>query len=555
MEPPLNRTSFNLDVGGIVGFLGGEEAISAMESMHFNKYRKWLGWYNSPGSYTIAKHYGKLARSRIWDGIYPGPNDEPAKLLGLDGEHGPRYRGIVSGTTLNNTGHVGHVFAQYCCDVQPAPSWYSLHSDFDDARQSKKIPTTEDTKPSAADGTEMSQLIGRQSRIPMDQGQSATDDNLGSARSANLSELGRPTTDGVQPGRRKTKAMNVVVVNFEEKASSDEVGETETLLELGDSKSPLWSIAIASVPISFNIICCILCGLYDEWFAFGVILYGILCNGIACYFIGSAKIYLKHTIPSPHSPPGNGILEYESDTLIVCRGSEKAINHVVKGKFIVRYGKDGQDKTYHKIGFSAMSLTTQFIAQLFLIPLSGLFGQIMFLSTLAISWLYNAYLSSIDKGQLQQQLLMKNLPLKDVAVAPSKVKVQKLQLPTRTSAVVFAMLCGLPGELRNDSASMVKCSKGITGHLLPTDTRVWTQWQESVAAKVRELSEGHSAGTPRPVSGLFNFSADDCEGLQQKEKKLLKDLLDDACGGYESYYDLLVNTAKTTQAGSPGSPA
>ncbi|KAF4576881.1 hypothetical protein AB1N83_001846 [Pleurotus pulmonarius] len=496
MEAPLNNTKFNLDVSGIVGFLGGGEAISAMESMHFNKYRKWLGWYNSPGSYDIAKHYGRLARSRIWDGIYPGPNDEPAKLLGMDEEKGPRYRGIVSGTTLNNTGHVGHIFAQYCHDLKATVSQYSSDPVFSNQRQTTLI--IDDKRTSTTESVEMNQSLMKNDAV----------------------ELSNTPVPG-----RKTKVMNVVVVDFEENSDNGGalVGEADTLLQLAHTESPLWSVAIASVPIFLNLVCCILSGLYDEWFAFGVILYGILCNGIACYFIGSAKIYLRHTIPSPHSPPGNGILEHESDTLIVCRGSEKAVNRV-KGKFIVRYGKDGKDKTYHKIGFSAISLTTQFIAQLFLIPLSGLFGQIMFLSTLAISWIYNAYLSSIDKGQLQQHLLMKNL----------HTTVKKLELPTRTSAVVFAMLCGLPGEDPGKPASIKKRAEGIMSHMLPTGTEVWDKWRTLVSDRVHTLSD-IKKDRAEPPPTLFDFAESELQEFDGGNKNLLKDLLDDARGGYKSY--------------------
>ncbi|KDQ33632.1 hypothetical protein PLEOSDRAFT_1099590 [Pleurotus ostreatus PC15] len=488
MEPPLNNTKFNLDVSGIVGFLGGGEAISAMESMHFYKYRKWLSWYNSPGSYDIAKHYGRLARSRIWDGIYPGPNEEPAELLGLDGEQGPPYRGVVSGTTLNDTGHVGYVFAQYCRNAKANPSQYS----------SDPIFTTQTTD---------------------DQGP-------------------KP-----QQRKRKTKVMNVVVVDFDNVEDNDDSVEKGSHLTLDSKEFPFWSVAVASIPISLNIANCILCGFYTEWYAFGVILYGILCNGIACYFIGSTEIYLTHTIPSPHSPPGNGILACKSDTLIVCRGSERAINHVVKAKFVVRYGKEGDDQTYHMIGFSAMSLTIQFIAQLFLIPLSGLFGQIMFLSTLAISWIYNAYLSSIDKGRLQQQLLERHL------FGDDSNNMTKLELPTRTSAVVFAMLCGLP-DLRGDPDANVECAKGIMCHLLPTDTKVWGRWHYSVCSKVRDLSERHSSGSVRPTSEPFRFTEDACQGFDGKDKSLLCDLLEDARGGYESYCQFLDSARYTPNSNS-----
>ncbi|EGO20228.1 hypothetical protein SERLADRAFT_400382 [Serpula lacrymans var. lacrymans S7.9] len=68
---PLQHSDFTLDASGVAGFFGGDEAISAMATVHMYESRKWLGWYNSPGSYTVAKRYGQLANSRFWDGLFP----------------------------------------------------------------------------------------------------------------------------------------------------------------------------------------------------------------------------------------------------------------------------------------------------------------------------------------------------------------------------------------------------------------------------------------------------------------------------------------------------
>jgi len=108
LDNPLQDTSFNLDPSGVAGFFGGEEAISAMATVHLFKGRKWLGWYNSPGSYTVAKAFGRLANSRFWDGLFPGPNDTPAVSFGLDGRPGPKYVASLSGTEMQ-TGHLGYL--------------------------------------------------------------------------------------------------------------------------------------------------------------------------------------------------------------------------------------------------------------------------------------------------------------------------------------------------------------------------------------------------------------------------------------------------------------
>ena len=95
-EIPLKSSTINLDISGVAGFFGGDVAVSAMATVHVYQGRKWLGWYNSPGSYEIAKRYGQLGRARFWDGLYPGINVDPAVLFELDGLYGPKYRAVHS---------------------------------------------------------------------------------------------------------------------------------------------------------------------------------------------------------------------------------------------------------------------------------------------------------------------------------------------------------------------------------------------------------------------------------------------------------------------------
>ncbi|TBU55666.1 hypothetical protein BD310DRAFT_969097 [Dichomitus squalens] len=46
---------------------------------------------------------------------------------------------------------------------------------------------------------------------------------------------------------------------------------------------------------------------------------------------------------------------------------------------------------------------------LLLIPQGTLFGQIMFISTLALSWGYNSYLSSVDREDIQTDILIESV--------------------------------------------------------------------------------------------------------------------------------------------------
>lgn len=106
---------FSLDSSGVAGFFGGEEAFAAMNSVHLIPSRRWLGWYNSPGSYFVAKKYGTLPKSTFWDGLFPGPALEPAELLEIDAKKpGPRYTGVYSGTRQFKTGHLCYLVARYC---------------------------------------------------------------------------------------------------------------------------------------------------------------------------------------------------------------------------------------------------------------------------------------------------------------------------------------------------------------------------------------------------------------------------------------------------------
>ncbi|KAG1735413.1 hypothetical protein EDB19DRAFT_1854037 [Suillus lakei] len=108
----IHPGKFSLNVSGVAGFFGGDEAISAIQTIHIYKARKFLGWYNSPGSWNVGKKFGMLANSRFWDGLFPGPNEKPAKSFQLDGKQGPKYVASRSGTILEHTGHLAYLIMQ-----------------------------------------------------------------------------------------------------------------------------------------------------------------------------------------------------------------------------------------------------------------------------------------------------------------------------------------------------------------------------------------------------------------------------------------------------------
>jgi hypothetical protein len=110
----LDNLKYSLNFSGVAGSFGGDVAVNAMSTVHIYKGRKGLGWYNMPGSWEMAKNYGRLCRSRLWNSIYPGDHLDSTEFFGLDGRDGPAYRAVHSGTFIPKTGHVAYLLLQSC---------------------------------------------------------------------------------------------------------------------------------------------------------------------------------------------------------------------------------------------------------------------------------------------------------------------------------------------------------------------------------------------------------------------------------------------------------
>ncbi|KAJ8472831.1 hypothetical protein ONZ45_g16519 [Pleurotus djamor] len=509
--PGTEPDHFTLNVSGIAGFLGGEEAISAMESVHFYKYRKYLGLYNTPGSYMVAKHYGKLANSQLWDGLYPGVNDEPAKFLKMDGEPGPKFIGTVSGTTIDDIGHIGYIFAQMCRrDLDP-----TIVVDTREDKTGTPTPVT------------IVQLVAA-----VKQGGGGGNEEKNGRQGG---EQGNEQDEEGHGKKTQIKPKNITI-------------ECPTTFP----STPLRHI-IAIATIVFNMGACLVCGIFQEWYAFALILLGILCNGFACFEIGSAKIFLGRPRPSTLSPSGHGVIN-DRDQLIVLRGKQADVNYITVGKFIVKYGSEDDGK-YHRLGLSATALTFQFIAQLFLIPQSGLFGQILFLSTLAVSWINNACFSSIDKEALQKRILKKTFPFEQL-----KPFGTKYIFPTRTAGVVFAMLQALPLEelKEKDKSERAAHIRNILESLLPKGPDHWKEWMDIVTTKVSKMIDDPlSEWSASPFADQEGGNKSDQEGrkstdlslppedqhqrLKLTKLRLLNVLLEDAGSGVSEFCQVMLN--------------
>ncbi|KAF8439380.1 hypothetical protein L210DRAFT_3542198 [Boletus edulis BED1] len=411
---PLDTSRFTLDTTGVSGFFGGDEAISAMGTVHIYRGRRWLGWYNTPGSYQIARQYGLVAKSAFFKGCFPGVRKDPASLFEFDGWQGPRFLAVASGTVIDNTGHLASVLLKKCASI-----------------------------------------------------------------------------DGVHIPGRAGSGVGVTIVRL------NTIPPKVVYPERITNYSPFF----ATIPISVSLAACIASGVYNDWFSCSLILWGILSNGISCLVIGFGSLCFTHHEPAPGSPPGDGILGSGKE-FVLLQGDEGAVNSITIGKFSLEFPSKYHDEY---IGYCSILLTIQFIAQLFLIPQGSLFGQIMFISSLGVSWVYNSWLSAFDKEKIQQHILL-DVVLKNPSLT-------KYTLTTRTAAVVFA-LCVLSPE--NPSK--------ILEAYLPNDTKVWRRWKETVLQRFRSKEKLH-----------FKQEDWNLSGYTDEERKLLRSLYGDAQAAYDGF--------------------
>lgn len=427
---PINGP-FSLDAAGVAGFFGGDETLSAMATVHLYRGRRWLGWYNSPGSYTVAKKYGQLANSRLWDGLFPGPNPEPAKAFGLDGKPGPRYVGSLSGTDMT-TGHLAYLTVQISKDLK---------------------------------------------RVTIQ-------------------------------GKRSTATLPASVTIIR-------VGDVTDMRQVG--MMSINHALLATIPITISIATCFSCAVVNDWLAFSLILLGIISSGITCFVIGTARLELRapQTV-TPGVPPGDGLLLTPRD-VVVLKGSEKDVNAITKGHFLL--GMHGEPE-YRRVGLCSLLLLAQFMLQLLLIPQATLFGQAMFLSSLAVSWIYNSFLSSLESEKIQGDLFCKALQVE-------KDSIQKYCLQNRRSQAVFACSILSHGIETNEDFD----AERMLSLFVPNKTRVWNLWRKKVASQLKSACPDKD----------FDITAKEKEGLCEEQCKLLKTFLEDAQLTFEAYRECVLD--------------
>lgn len=426
LQLPLTNVKFSLNAWGVAGIFGGDENISAMAFIPLYQGRRWLGWYNSPGSLDVARHFARLAQSHFWQRIFPHTTTSPAILLGFDGKVGPEYTAAETGTKVQ-TGHLGHLVMVRCREI--------------------------------------------------------------------AEEIGIP-------GREETPA-HVALIDLDS-VTVDYDHDIPRLSRI--------NAILAFVPISVSIAACVMCTLVYDWYSFSVILVGILAGGVASIVMGSGKLTLKPvTKPALGSLPGDGILVpmILDDIVVVVKGAKTAVSVITNGKFSFELsGRFAQPA----IAISSLILILQFLAQLLLIPQGKFFGQLMFVSSLSVSWLYTFCISFFRREPRQASILFQKL---------GDPQIRKFHLGARTTMTVFATLLAFH-KASNPSPIAVQKMLSI---LLPNDTVVWDKWRRKVARQVCDPS----------LSCLVLGEDGDDKALTDSEKALLATLLDDASAAYEGY--------------------
>ncbi|KAN0097007.1 hypothetical protein V8E55_001453 [Tylopilus felleus] len=425
---------FSLDMSGVMGLLGGDDAVSAMAAVHVYGNRRWLGWYNNPGSFEIFKRLSSFSKSASLRNISSGnlsPKSssktrnvdiDPVALLESDGCKGPKFRAAHSGTVIEKTGYLAALFMKEC------NAWNS---------EGKAVPGRR------------TQPVG-----------------------ITIADLGQAPAPEMRPAR----------------------GSAFTLL-------------FASAPISVSLASCALCAVLEDWYASSLILVGIVASGVSCLVLGSADFVFTHPEPAKGSPAGDGILTSDKD-IVLLKGTEGAVNSITRGKFFLRFLSGAHLKL---IRWCSFLFFIQCITQLLLIPQASLFGQVMFLTSLGVSALYNAWLSSLDKEKVHRKMLFERVL--------ENPMLTKYTLGTRTSAVVFTLLVLRPQDPTK-----------LLDELLPNDTKVWKQWKATILEQLRH---------PMDQSFLSERKLGDMDGFTQQEQDLLHLLLEDAGAAYNGYRDYL----------------
>ncbi|KAG2752442.1 hypothetical protein P692DRAFT_20830438 [Suillus brevipes Sb2] len=293
-QPPfqIHPGNFSLNVSGVAGFFGGDEAISAIQTIHHYKARRFLGWYNSPGSWNVGKKFGKLAKSRFWDGLFPGPDEEPAKFFELDGKQGPKYVASRSGSILEHTGHLAYLIMQ---------------------KSKEEL------------GKQVKGRITKRNKVTIIKTQLVFEP----AQEETPKETPKDEEESPKETHKEEEELYEDTHEDEKEAPREEPSRV-----IPPRRGHHTLVAILPIAVSFT--ACALCGWTNDWFCFSMILLGIVSSGVSSLVIGSARLKLQGVNSAPTAPPGDGML-MDGDDIVLLLGKEEDVATITRGRFILEY--------------------------------------------------------------------------------------------------------------------------------------------------------------------------------------------------------------------------
>lgn len=220
-----------------------------------------------------------------------------------------------------------------------------------------------------------------------------------------------------------------------------------------------------AINIGLSLFACGTCGYFLKWYPFVPTLLGIVVRGLAYLCIGTGEVVFRYPKPLAGSPPGDGILGDDQD-FILLQGNREIVNAITRGEFFLSFQKWKHSRL--AIQVCSTLFHAHAIVQVFCFPQSDLFGKVVVIIPIFITWAYHLWLAWFDEARIQQAVFDK------VVGQPI---LNRFAFSNRTSAVAFLL-----------SAAYVRCQpledherlEGILDALLPPNTPEWKFWKAAI---------------------------------------------------------------------------
>jgi hypothetical protein len=345
--------NFQLDLSGVAAFLGGDEAVSATVAAFSTGNIGWTGWYASPGSYAVAKYFGRTLEGKLWKACFPGERIDLSQAFRLHSPSEYQFYGLESFTKCRPHSNIPD------CLVADLGKNVDVEKIINSSAIGSHVEHTQRPLPKKDEQLE----VGAPALIHVF--------TVGKANAPNETQRPRSwVTEGfykIPPNRRKA----------------------------------MYGLAALAVDVAFLVILAVI----EEWWIFSIILASIVCNFSFVNSLRSCKIeVVKHKVSSNDTPPGHGIFAHDTEnTFIAVFGTEDMVNNIAKTKLqVTRTGAELWT------GMACMSMQLLFLAQILITPQGSLAGQIIFLASLLVGWIANACYSYIDVTEAQRQIVRNN---------------------------------------------------------------------------------------------------------------------------------------------------